>query len=75
MSVNNWVWHNSLDKVVNVRSPAWWRKHQKDILIWMESEKIRNPYVNYIAKDCPNLWLYTEEQMSYFSLRWHNNEP
>jgi len=67
----NWLWDPKLQKVVNVIAKVWWHNNGDAILEWLESEGIDSWNVHYPdSNKSPVIFLYTDEQISYFNLRW-----
>jgi len=72
LALSNWNWHRALEKVVNVRNITWWNSVEAEVTEWLEAEGIASPpYMSAVEHgSCPNIFLYTDEQIAYFTLRW-----
>jgi len=67
----NWSKSKKLNLVIDIHSLIWLKEHADEIEDWLESEDILK--YNNIRKFMNNkfcVFLYSNEQMTYFTLRW-----
>lgn len=60
-----WYQHHRMKWTIIV-SLSWYEDNLKDLTEWMRSENILEQNIIYTTR----IYLYSEEQLSYFILRW-----